>query len=449
MAATVSQIYLSPVNGWISRVLLRSAVMAALSVVVTGTTLIAQPLDSLVRLAVEHHPSIEAARLAVRQADARARAAEAWDPPGVGVDFRMLPPSNPNPAGKGETMVMVEQMIPLFGQKRAMADAMAVGTEVGQAGVASARRRLRTRVEREYYTLWLLDRRLELNGENSKLADQLYKSVETRYVANTAGQSDLLRVEVEIERLNTERKEIEQERIEAVARLNALLVRPVETPVAVDPMLAADSLPSFQSLDSLIADNPDLRRMEAMAKMSRVEADAESAMLKPMLMLRGGLTYMPEGHPVREANVGEHGLTTHGDGVMKFGLSAGATLSIPIAPWSRSGPEGRAEALRIESEKTLDDRDAMRLDMTAMLRSTYAQAQRASLKLSFYRDTQGPLLERTLDALRADYINGRTPFSSVLDGYSSLIMTRMDGYMQQMEYSMALSMINEIVGAMP
>jgi len=445
MAATVSRIFPLPAPIGHIRPFLR-AVAAGLSLLVVVGTLSAQPLDSLVRLAVERHPSIEAAELAVRQADARARAASAWDPPGVGVEFRMLPPSNPDPTSKGETMVMIEQMIPLFGQKRAMADAMAVGAEVGEASAASARRRLRTRVEREYYTLWLLGRRLELNAESRDIAERLYRSVETRYIASTAGQSDLLRLQVEIERLETEREEIEQERIESRARLNAILVRPVDDSVAVDPVLAVDSLPPFESIDSLLLDNPELRRMEAMAKMSRVEADAESAMLKPMLMLRGGVTYMPQGHPVREASVGEHGVIAHGDGVMKFGLSVGATLSVPIAPWSRSGPEGRAEALRIDAERTLDDREAMRLEMSGMLRATYAQARRALLKMSFYRDTQGPLLERTLDALRADYVNGRIPFSSVLDGYSSLIMTRMDAYMEQMQYSMALSMMAEIVG---
>ncbi len=412
---------------------------------VAGERLHAQPLDSLIRRALESHPGVEAARLAIRRADARARSASAWEAPEVGVQFDMLDPSDPNPFGNGETMLMVEQMIPLFGQNRAMRGAMEIGAEVESAGLANVRRNLAARVEREYYTLWLIDRRAALSLESTRLAELIYKAAESRYLTGNALQSELLGMQLEIDRLLLERNDLAGEREEALARLNALLVRPAGTPMEPAPELPEEAIPSYDSLAALLPGNPELRRMEAMAKMSNAEADAELSMLKPMLMLRGGLTYMPEGHPLREANVSGHELNVHGE-VMRYGLGFGAMLSIPFAPWSRSGPEERAEALRLEALGSLSERDAMRLEMEGMLGAAHAGARRAARKLAFYRTTQLPLIERTLDALMADYGTGRTSFSSVVDAYRTLIHTRMDLYMQQMEHAMSLSMMRESVG---
>jgi outer membrane protein TolC len=172
-------------------------------------------------------------------------------------------------------------------------------------------------------------------------------------------------------------------------------------------------------------------------------------MLKPMLMVRGGLAYMPEGHPIREGNVaeftGEHaGHEQHA--VMRLGLAAGVTFSLPFAPWSRTGPEERAESHRLEAEQALADRDAMRLDMIAMLRSAYARANRALIRIHFYRMTQLPLVEKTIESAIGDYTAGRVSFQSVIDSYHARMLAHEDLAMQQMEYAMALSMISELTG---
>jgi hypothetical protein len=98
------------------------------------------------------------------------------------------------------------------------------------------------------------------------------------------------------------------------------------------------------------------------------------------------------------------------------------------------------------AEEQLLRRDAMQRDMLEMLRGAWGKARRARVRLDYQRRTQIPLLEKTLLALRADYVASRVPFASVLDGYTMLVMARMDVAMQEMEYAMALSMIAEIAG---
>lgn len=407
----------------------------------------AQPLDTLVRRAVEKHPSVAALRIAVQQADARARSAEAWEAPQAGIEFRMLPPSNPNPFAKGETMLMVEQMIPLFGQNRTMAKAMSAMAEVSEAQLAALQRELRMRVESEYYTLWLLQQRAALNEENQEIAAMLYRTVEARYEVNRTAQSDVFSAALEQEKLATEAREIEEETNEVQARLNALLSQPVGTPIAVEDSVSLVPLPAFEELVAHVREHPMLHTMEAMAAQSRAAAAAKEAMLSPMLMLRGGIAYMPEGHPLREATPVQHAATGMND-AMKFGITAGAMISIPIVPWARSGAEAAADADRLQAEEALQQRDGMEQELVGQLRAAYAKAARIQLQERYYRATQLPLLEQTLVALQNDYANSRVPFSSVLNGYSMLVMAKLELAMKHMEYAMTLSMITQLTGGL-
>lgn len=418
--------------------------MIAIVLVATSAVASAQPLDSLVATALRLHPNVRAAQHAIAAADHRVRAALAWDPPSVGVEFRDLVLDNPTPWNNGETMLMAEQMIPLFGQNRAMANAMAAERPIAEASLETMQRKIRLRVREEYLSIWLADRKLELNAEEQRLTELFHRSGTISFEAGRTPSSDLLRIESELARLMNQATITAAERAESVGRLNALLARQSNSPIQIAAELPSTSLPPFNSALSAIANHPELRRMEAMAQMSRLQAEAVSAMGRPMLMVRGGIGYMPEGHPLREANAGEHGLTNM-EGTMNWSLTAGAMLTIPSIGWSRDRATAETLAWQTDAEKTLDEGKGMALEMKGMLHAAYARVARAETTMRYLRETQTPLLERTLQALRNDYSANRTSLSSVLDGMRMLTMTRMELLMAQMEQAMAAAMVEELI----
>jgi outer membrane protein TolC len=426
--------------------------LAALLLTLVTARLDAQPVEWFVARAIDTHPSLRGAQLAIEANDARARSLLAWEAPRLSIDATDLPPGNLDPLSHGEAMFTAEQNIPIFGQNRAMSDAAALESDAARANLESLRFTLRSRVEQAYYGLWLIDRRAALTTLNRKHAEILYNAAEARYETERTPQSDLFKMSSEIESIATSEKELAEDRAAALAQLNALLGRPIDTPVALDDSLRTAELPPFDSLATALGSNPDLARMEAMAAAARAEADAQDRMLKPMLMVRGGLGYMPEGHPLRQANipalVGEH--AAHEIHPISYlGLSAGVTFTLPFAPWSRTGPEELAESHRLEAEERLHDRDAMRLEMIADLRSAYARARRARARIDFYRMTQLPLIDKTFESALGDYTNNRAPFSSLIDAYHMRAIAYEDLYMQQADYAMALSMINQLAGGRP
>jgi len=417
-------------------------------ILLSALTAAAQPLEQFEHRLLQANPSIASARVITERARERGRAASAWQPPGVGIELNMLPPGEPDPTSKGETMVMFEQMVPLWGQNLAMARAMEAEEAVGRAEVDVRGSGLLSQLRVLYYTVWFVDRRLEVVALSRGLLESLRRVAETQYEVSRAPQTDLLALAVEAESTELERSDLLRWRKELEVEINALAALPLDSPIVASTSPPDRSLPPWDSLRALVSSNPDLQRMEAMATMNHLEADARLAMLDPMVMLRGGLAWMPQGHPLREAQVTEHGVQ-HGDGVMRWGLRLGAMITIPMAPWSRVGPEGEAEALRLDGRRNLIERDDMRIRMESMLRSNYLRAQRARSGLEFVLKTSIPLLEKRLDAAQAEYSNGRIAFSTLIEGYRALIRSHIDLAQRRLDYGTAFATIANITGIMP
>lgn len=427
----------------------RTAVLAFSIVLAGNLTASAQPLDSLVRAGVERHPSLESVRLAAEQAEFKGESLSAWSPPRAGVEMRMLPPLNPNPFSRGETMFMVEQDIPLFGQKNRMGEAAKLEADVRRQEHAVLERELRSRITSLYYRAWAVDRRRELNRENRQLAELLYDDATTRFELDRGSQTDLYRLGTEIEELNATLRSLNRERESLQGVMNALLLHDAGDTLVIVDSVPVTPLPPFASLLEGLNQHPALRKMEESARMSEAQAVAAESQLDPMLMLRGGVALMPQGHPARmgtlENMVGE--INRGGSPESEtFGLMAGAMLSIPIAPWSRSGPEAQAESARLQGKRALADRETVRQELIADLRRAYDAAEQSMIWIEHYRDRQIPLLMQTLETLRSEYINGGASVTSLIETYGMLVDARERIIKSRMEYGIALVQIERIAG---
>ncbi|MCE2503166.1 MAG: TolC family protein [Chlorobi bacterium] len=409
--------------------------------------LMAQPLDSLYVIGLRNHPGVEAMELAIEQTKARASAAGAWSVPGAGVEFRMLPPLNPNPFSTGETMLVVEQEIPLFGQNKKKAEAEQSMARVEEAKIELHYRRFYTWIADEYYSIWQIEEERKLNRLSRELAEKLYEDVEIRYKVDNARPSELYSIAVEIERLNAEFNTLASQYGESSRRLNALLGRPLDDSVIIVDKPESTPLPPFEELVALLKNHPQLRRLEAIAQAQQKKADAVESGLNPTLTLRSGLSWMPDGHPVRMENLGLTLGEINREGMLNrdnFGLMAGAMISIPIVPWARSGIEGKASEARLMARGALAERNSVLRDLIAALGKPYGTIERATIMIDFYREKQIPLLEEQIELLRSDYINDRALFSDLIDVYRMLVMTGKDMVMKEGERARAQAKIREM-----
>lgn len=411
----------------------------------------AQSVDSFMSLALEGHPEVASVALQVESIRARSRGMEAWDPPRVGVRISMLPPGNPNPFAAGETMLMAEQDIPLFGMRRRMAAAELAMIPVEEVRIALLERQLRREIVRDYFTIWRIDRTVELNRENRELLEKIYEEGRARFTLSDRNSAALYDLASDIERLDAERERLLSERREHVATINILTGRPLDLPVSPIMPTTAEALPDFETLRQGLEAHPALLQMERMAEASETMAEARDAELEPMLMLSAGLSVMPDGHPVRTRNlammVGEiMGEEEGGGHGTILGLSVGGMISIPTAPWSRGSADAAEEADRLDALALRANRRTMLREMTAELREMIGMVERTAIMERFYREKQIPLLEKEIEVLRIEFIAGRALLSEVIDAYRMLLMVREEIIMQQSERAEGIEGVEIMTG---
>lgn len=193
----------------------------------------APPLDSLVALALQANPRITAARAQVEFARARVAPAGTLPDPMLGVGIMNLPVADP---GFDDFMTMktiaVGQQLPFPGKLSLARRAADHELRAAEARLEAARIDVAADVRVAYYEVAYLDRASEVVEQRQRLVLGMIQSAESQYAVGTGEQSDVLRGRVVASRLAQEAVELAESRRAAVARLNALLSRPSETPLS-------------------------------------------------------------------------------------------------------------------------------------------------------------------------------------------------------------------------
>jgi outer membrane protein TolC len=190
-------------------------------------------LDSLVARAIASSPGVRAARDRVDAARAGVGPAGALPDPMLAVGITNLPVADP---GFSDFMTMkmvgIGQTLPYPGKRALLRRAAASEVGAAEADLAAARLEVTAEVKQAYYQLAFYDQALAILRRNEVLLADFTKVTLARYGVGTGTQADVLRSRVETGRLAEEASGLVEERRAALARLNAALSRPSDTPVA-------------------------------------------------------------------------------------------------------------------------------------------------------------------------------------------------------------------------
>ncbi len=385
-------------------------------------------VDQFVTEVLQNNPGLHATRTRERSASAQISQAGAWDDLQAGVEFYATPVSSANPFVDGmETDYFLQQMIPFPGKKGAMVDAAQANAKMVSQSTLDAERSLIAETKRAYAMLYSAQRREEVNEENQRLLDQIIASARSKYSVGVGSQGDVLKVQVELSRLQNEHAALGQEVSSSVAMLNALRNRPGTTPIGWLADARLDSLAS--PLDSLtqiaLTSRPELLGVEYEIQMNQSELSASRKEWFPDLMLKGTYKQMREQKDQWAAMIG---------------------INIPISPWGIGKYSGKNE----ENEARLQGSQERLMDMKNMVqtevRDGYAKVQSRWQQLSRYRLFILPQAEQALNATLASYRNDKVDFLSLLDSYRMVQMFRMEYFMTVGEYLANLATVERAVG---
>src|SRR5829696_7725805 len=236
------------------------------------TSVLPSPLSlgDVIRLASERRDEIQAARARVRAGEARPTIVSALQDPMISPSLDHLPFM----LGGADVSFTIEQQIPLSGIRgHRRASALA---DVDRLRAEASRTTLDVGLQAVNAFLMVQERRrtAALVTEQLSFARDVVSAANARYASGTAPQSDVLRAEVEVARLDAAARALVSEVRGAEAMLNTSLALDADSPLPPFAALAfAQPPPSWAAIKTALTSRPEL--VAGRAEIVRAEADVQ------------------------------------------------------------------------------------------------------------------------------------------------------------------------------
>lgn len=360
-------------------------------------------LASLIEEALSRNPDVSAAQEALAAAQARPVQARSLPNPMASAVYTNDGVS-PSLGSRDMTTLafMASQDLPFPGKRRLKGEIRTV--EAGQFGqqVERTKLSLAATVKRAYYGLLLARDRLDLIREQEEIWKQIESVTRARYSVGQGAQQDVLRVQIEVTRVEQLRSEQAAEAEIRVAELNRLLSRPATSPLDTTARLALRPLDGdLESLVRLANDiSPELKNARLSTEKGSLGVSLAQKEFKPdfnlqaAYMNRGGLDPM---------------------------LLAGVGLSLPVYRSRLQGALAEAQALLRSSQSLVQ---SVELQLRFRTQERVTQIKTTEWISQLYSQGIVPQDRMSVDAAIANYQTGKVPFIAVLEALTTLYNDR-------------------------
>jgi cobalt-zinc-cadmium efflux system outer membrane protein len=377
-------------------------------------------LADVVRLAGERRDELQAARARTRAGEARPAIVSALADPMISPSLDHLPFM----LGGANVSVTIEQQFPLSGIRQhrrasALADVDRLRAEVDRTA-------LDVGIQAANAFLMLQERRrtVTLVAEQLTFARDVVTAANARYASSTAPQSDVLRAEVEVARLEALARALVSEVRAAEAMLNTSLALDADLPVPpLAPVALEQAVPPWSVIKGALTTRPELAAGRAEVARADAEVQVMRDMFRPMATIRTGPAYT----------------MTDGNGWMAM-----VGISLPIWRGKLRAGVAEAQAMRAMSEA----------DLRAMTRMIEGDAAVAVSQLQAARDRQTAITADVLPRARmainpavAGYSAGQLPLVSVIEAVQALWLVQADLIAADTELGLAWVRLGRAIGS--
>lgn len=375
------------------------------------------------------NPRLDAARATARAA--RARVPSATRPPDPQLQFGFmnyeLPALRQMPL-LGMTQLQLMQMVPVAGKLRLAGVAEAAKADASATRVADAWFDLRTRAAMAYYDIYSTDGTVAVARDTRRLLQDIGDIAAKMYSVGEGRQTDVLRANVELARMQEDIIRMESMRTAMTARLNALMSE------APDASLGAPSLPRFP------VTLPSLDSLSRLAEQSRpmIRAGLQDVDVADAL----GRLAQREIWPDLQLGV-QYGQQLGDMGVQRMGsLMVGATLPI----FAKSRQLQMREETSAMRAMAVSDVASMRAETRGAVGEAYASVVRARRLAELYRTSVLPQAEATVTSSLASYRVGTVNFMTLLDAQMSLNRYRQELFTLEADEGKAWAELEMLTG---
>lgn len=362
-------------------------------------------LEGFLHFGLRHHAGLQAAF--ARWQAALERSAQVLRLPDPKFSYAQFLEPIETRTGPQRTRISLEQRFPWLGELQDREDAAARDAEALWFDLERQRHVVERDIRVTYHEYAFLGERLRITSANLELLRQ-FEPVVQRKVQGGAGQENLLRLQVEIGKLEDERASLEQLR-PALAALLAARVHDRGAPLYPWPVLAEpapDERDTARWVERAREASPELRRLHQHVLRDEHLASAATASIWPDVTL--GIDYFQTS---RARNPG-----VHGSGDDPVALRIGFDLPLWLDRYTAA--EAEAEYTLAATQQQYQQR---RVELDAEVQQELYQLGDARRRLGLYRETLLPRARQSLDLLLSSYRTGESALLDLIDGERLLL----------------------------
>lgn len=358
-------------------------------------------LDDYLHHAFSHSPGLRAAFDRWKAALERIPQARSLDDPTLSFEYFIEQMDTRYQAS-------LTQMFPAFGKLDLREKKAASEAEAAMHAFEAQRLILFDRVVKAFHEYHYLSRATQVTDENHQLLADLEHVVTTRYKAGLAPFSDLIKTQVEKDRLANELGTLRDERAARSAGLAALLNLPVYDVLPwpkVSP--SGPAVVDVESLDDMLEDlNPELKAAAAMVAAEAYREQLARKSFLPDFMLGANWMVMP-------------GMEGKGDET-DAGLMAGIT--IPIW-WGKYHAEIREAGAMLRAAS--HERDNMQNMLKAELSMAIFKFRDAERRIGLFSASLVPKAAQALEVAKQEFSAGKSEFMTLIDAQRTWLEFRL------------------------
>lgn len=382
-------------------------------------------LPGLIGEALERNPSIIAARDRWKSAQAIIGARRAFPDPHFSYGYFIE--SVETRVGPQEHILSAKQTFPFYGKRNLRADIAAKEAENLKQVYESMKREIIRQVRKTFYDLFYIVTLIDITHREKTLLERFEQIARTKYETGRGLQQNIIKVHVEISKLNERLLNLQKQKQTSEAMMNTLLNRPPAEPLAKpkQPDLMKISFGLEELLELAKGNRPELKAAEALIEKGESAYNLAKKDHYPDLTV--GVNYIEVGD--RPGYVEDEG---------KDAFNVMLSINVPIW-WKKLSSQAQSALETIAAHKSHYHN---MLNRTLFeVKDNFFKIQTARDTIELYENALIPQAKQSMESAEAGYITGIVSFLDLLDAERVLLNVQF-GYWQA--YTQYLEHVNDL-----
>ena len=325
---------------------------------------------------------------------------------------------------EGETVVEVEQVIRLAGQRNKQIKLEKINKEIAEYQFEEVMRTLRQELNEKFVQVYFLSKSISIYEKEVNSLQELLAGMKLQQEKGNISLMEMSRLESMLFSLKKEKNERENELLTLRGELNVLLNLPGDTTVklSLDEEVLKQLELSFADLKAMVNERPDLKIARSTVSASRANLKLQKSMAFPEFSVKGN--YDRAGNFINNY------------------FAVGVSLSVPI--FNRNQGNIKAARFSIQQAGAEQENAANRADME--LYTAYASLEKA---VQLYQSTNMDLernFEKLITGVNENFTKRNISLLEFIDYYDSYKETCIQLHEIKKDVFLAMENLNTTIG---